>query len=70
MKKLITTAMLSAFAGLFFMSCNKTGQWKCTCTRDGETVYDELSETMKKNEAKEGCQNLEQELQATCKLSK
>jgi|GEM_PF-2892950 len=70
MKKIITTAMLSAFAGLFFMSCNKTGQWKCTYTRDGAIVYDGLSESAKKSDAKKECENLELSIAATCKLSK
>lgn len=72
MRKLLTTISFLAITGFFVASCNKRANWECTCTKDGDIVYQTttLYDAKKKTE-KIACEKMEQEIEgAKCKLRK
>lgn len=71
MKKIIATLVLISMTGFFFASCNKTGDWQCTCEKDGAIVYNYTASGTKKKDESKDCKRLEEEITgASCKLTK
>lgn len=71
MQKKILFITATVLATAFITSCNKTANWKCTCIKDGKTVYEAVSNNTKKKSARKSCEMMEQEFtDAKCSLSK
>lgn len=70
-KSLLAITFALTIASALITSCNKTDDWTCTCTKDGNVVYKTVAHDAKKKTEKEACDKMEQEITgAKCSLSK